>query len=148
MKLSPNFFLSELTVSEIAMRKGIDNVPDSLAVQNLFKLAALLEKVRTALGDKAVLVSSGFRSSALNSAVGGSKTSDHMRGAAADFTCPSFGGTRDICEAIIQAGIPFGQLIEEGGRWVHISLPEGDTPGKVLTAKFVNGKVKYSNGLA
>lgn len=148
VKLSPNFYLSELTVSELALRKGIENVPDTFAVQNLFKLAELLEKVRTALGNKAVLVSSGYRSMALNSAVGGSMTSDHMRGAAADFTAPSFGTTKDICKAIIAAGIEFGQLIEEGGRWVHISLPDGESDGQVLTATFKNGKAHYTNGLA
>lgn len=147
VRLTPNFYLSELTVSELSMRKGVENVPDPFAVQNLFKLAELLEKVRTALGNKAVLVSSGFRSMALNTAVGGSLTSDHMRGAAADFSAPSFGNTRAICEAIISAGIKFGQLIDEGGRWVHISLPEPGVEGQVLTAVFKNGKAHYSNGL-
>lgn len=148
MKLTPNFYLSELTVSEMAMRKGIHNTPDAFAVQNLFALAALLEKVRTALGGKAILVSSGYRSMQLNSAVGGSKTSEHMTGCAADFTCPSFGTTKEICKAIIASGIEFGQLIEEGGRWVHISLPSEGKKGQMLTASFVNGKAKYSNGIA
>lgn len=148
MKLTPNFYLSELTASEMSLRKGIDNTPDPFAVQNLFKLAELLEKVRTALGNKAVLVSSGYRSMELNTAVGGSLTSDHMRGAAADFSAPSYGSTRAICEAIIAAGIKFGQLIDEGGRWVHISLPEPGVEGQVLTVRF-DGKrgPYYQNGL-
>lgn len=148
MKLSQNFFLSELTVSEKALRKGLDNTPDPIASKNLFALAELLEKVRRVLGDKSIIVTSGYRSMAVNSAVGGSKTSDHMRGAAADFICPSFGSPREICKAIIDSGIVFGQLIEEGGRWVHISLPDSGVIGQVMTAKFANGKVKYTNGIS
>jgi hypothetical protein len=147
LQLSPHFWLAELTVSEVALRRGIENIPDNLAMSNLFKLASLLEQVRAALGNKAVVVSSGYRGPALNSAIGGSKTSEHMTGCAADFHCPAFGSTKEICQAIIDSGIKFGQLIQEGGRWVHISLPDGTRDGEVLTAHFVNGRVKYTRGL-
>jgi zinc D-Ala-D-Ala carboxypeptidase len=153
MKLSPNFFLSEFVESESAERLGVDNTPDALALANLFKLAALMEQVRALLGNKAIGVSSGYRGPALNRAIGGSKTSDHMRGEAADFKCRSFGTPLDICRAIVKSDIQFGQLIWEGS-WVHISLPNRG-PGRnreVMTAKFVkqaNGKTKavYTRGL-
>lgn len=148
MKLSTNFYLAELTVSETAERKGIDNTPDTLALQNLFKTATLLEQVRALLGNKTILVSSGYRGPALNAAVGGSNNSDHMRGEAADFRCPSYGSPLDICRAIAASGIEFGQLIWEFDRWVHISLPNRAVKnGEVLTAQLVNRKVVYTKGL-
>lgn len=147
MKLSPNFYLAELTVSDTAERYGISNAPDTLALQNLFKLAALLEEVRAALGNKAVLVSSGYRGPEVNAKVGGSKTSDHMRGEAADFRAPGFGSPLEVCRAIAKSGIKFGQLIWEG-TWVHLSLPDGSArDGEVLTAKFTKGRASYSKGL-
>lgn len=148
LKLSPNFYLAELTVSETAERRGIANQPDTLALANLFKVAALLEQVRKAVGDKIVLVSSGYRGPELNAAVGGSKDSDHMRGEAADFRVPSFGSPLQVCRAIADSGIKFGQLIWEG-TWVHISIPDGSArDGEILTAHFTPGKkTTYTKGL-
>jgi hypothetical protein len=152
VKLSPNFWLAELTVSETAERRGIDNVPDTFALANLYKTAALLEQVRALLGNKTILVSSGYRGPELNAAIGGAKSSDHMRGEAADFRCPSYGSPLEVCRAIVKSNIKFGQLIWEG-TWVHISVPDGSArDGEVLTATFVkqpNGKTKavYSKGL-
>lgn len=146
--LTPHFHLSELTHSESAVRRGIDNSPDPLAVANLFKLAQMMEKVRELLGGKAIIVSSGYRSVALNAAVKGSKTSDHMTGSACDFTCPGFGTPRQIAHAIASSGIEFGQLILEFDSWVHISLPNrGAKNGQVLTAKSAGGKAIYTPGL-
>lgn len=148
LKLSANFYLAELTVSETAERRGISNQPDPLALANLFKTAALLEEVRKALGNKIVLVSSGYRGPELNAAIGGSKNSDHMRGEAADFRCPSFGSPLEVCRQIVKSGIKFGQLIWEG-TWVHISIPDGSArDGEVLTAHFTPGKkTTYTPGL-
>jgi hypothetical protein len=147
MKLSPNFYLAELTVSETAERKGIDNTPDTFALANLFKTAALLEQVRVLLGGKSVLVSSGYRGPKLNALVGGSTDSDHMRGEAADFRCPSYGSPLDICRVIAASGIEFGQLIWEGS-WVHISLPNRLVNRDVRTAVFKAGKkTTYPKGL-
>lgn len=146
LKLSPNFYLSELVVSDTATRLGIDNQPDTLVLSNLFKLAELLEQVRTLLGNRAVLVSSGYRSPALNAAIRGAKGSEHMTGCAADFTCPSFGSPLEVCQAIKASDVQFGQLIQEGNRWVHISLP-GVRQREVLTAHFDGGKTRYTRGL-
>lgn len=153
MKLSENFYLSEFVESESAERHGIENAPDPLALANLFKLAAMMQRVRALLGNKVITISSGYRSPALNKAVGGSATSDHMRGEAADFKCRAFGTPLDICRAIAKSDIEFGQLIWEGS-WVHISLPNrGEGRNReILTARFVkqpNGKTKavYTKGL-
>lgn len=146
VQLSPHFYLSEFTDSETATRRGIDNIPDPLVVQNLFRLAALMEQVRKLLGDRVVSISSGFRSLALNQAVGGVKTSNHIRGEACDFACRSFGTPLQVVQAIAKSSIKFGQVIQEGG-WVHLSLPDGINDGEILTAHFVNGKATYSAGL-
>lgn len=152
LRLAPHFFLSEFVESESAERLGIDNTPDPLALANLFKLAAMMEEIRALLGGKVISVSSGYRAPALNVAVGGSLTSDHVRGEACDFKCRSFGTPLDVARAIAKSNIKFGQLIWEGS-WVHISLPNrGERNGEVLTAKFVkqaNGRTKavYSKGI-
>lgn len=148
VQLSTHFYLSEFIESPTALRLGIDNSPDPLAQANLFKVAEMMEQVRKLLGGKPIIINSGYRSAALNKAIGGSRVSDHLRGEACDFVCPGFGTPLQICALISSSGIKFGQLIEEG-RWVHLSLPNrGIDNGQVLTAHFVDGKARYSKGLA
>lgn len=146
LQLSPNFYLSELVESESADRLGIDNTPNPLAVQNLFKVAGLLEDVRKLLGAKPIIVTSGYRGPELNARIGGSRTSEHMTGCAADFKCPGFGTPLQVCHAIVKSGIKFGQLIQEGS-WTHISIPDGKNDGEVLTAIFGPGGTTYRKGL-
>lgn len=123
LRLSPHFLLSEFTRSATAAQHGIDNKPGPEHYANLRRLASTLERVREVLGHP-IIISSGYRSPALNRAVGGSTTSDHANGLAADFTCPGFGSVREVCQAIIDAGIPFDQLIyEQGGtEWAHLGI--------------------------
>jgi zinc D-Ala-D-Ala carboxypeptidase len=131
MRLSENFSLEELTTSETAARKGIDNTPSEEVIDNLKRLAAALQEVRALLNHRAILISSGYRSPELNQAVGGSATSDHCKGLAADFICPSYGTPNDIVRAIAVSGLSFKQVIREFDRWVHLSIPEeGQEPRK------------------
>jgi zinc D-Ala-D-Ala carboxypeptidase len=131
MRLSENFSLEELTASETAARKGIDNTPSEEVIDNLKRLAAALQEVRALLNHRAILVSSGYRSPELNQAVGGSATSDHCKGLAADFICPSYGTPNDIVRAIAASGLSFKQVIREFDKWVHLSIPEeGQEPRK------------------
>lgn len=120
--LSPHFTLDELTVSQEAARRGIDNTPTADALEALKRTAMGLESVRMRLGGAPILISSGYRSPAVNTAVGGSKSSQHMRGEAADFTAPRFGNPRAIVDALVDSDVPYDQLILEFGRWVHISF--------------------------
>jgi len=83
MKLSEHFSLEELTVSETAARKGLDNTPDNDALFDLKRLASFLEDVRAAVG-KPLRINSAYRAPEVNSSVGGSKTSQHCKGQAAD----------------------------------------------------------------
>lgn len=131
MRLSENFSLEELTASETAARKGIDNTPSEDVIDNLKRLAAALQETRALLNHRAILVSSGYRSLKLNQAVGGSATSDHCKGLAADFICPSYGSPDDIVRAIAASDLSFKQVIREFDKWVHLSIPEeGKEPRK------------------
>ena len=121
MNLSPNFTLDELTASQTAARKGLDNTPNATEVANLVRVAALLEEVR-ALLKKPILVNSGFRSKAVNDAVGSRDTSQHRIGCAADIRVPGM-TPREVVEACIAANIGYDQIIEEFGSWTHISVP-------------------------
>lgn len=121
-QLSPHFTLAELTFSQTAARKGIDNTPPPEILAVLRHTAEGMEAVRAALGGKVISVSSGYRSPALNVAVGGAATSAHSTGHAVDFNCHGFGSPLEVCRALAASGIQYDQLIHEFGRWVHISF--------------------------
>ena len=121
MNLSPNFTLEELTASEIAQRKGLDNTPNASEVANLVRTAELLEQVR-ALLNKPILVNSAFRSKPVNDAVNSKDSSQHRIGCAADIRVPEM-TPKQVVQACIDGGIPFDQIIEEFGSWTHISVP-------------------------
>ena len=144
MQLSPNFTLEELTHSEIAIRKGIDNSPGMLASSNLVRLANLLEQVRKCLG-KPIIINSAFRCKALNDAVGSKDTSQHLQGCAADIRVSGI-SPDDIVKAIIQSDIQFDQLIREFDSWVHISVTNRaeDTPRNQVLIIDKQGTRQYS----
>lgn len=123
--LTEHFTLEEMTLSQAAARAGMDNTPSPTIVKNLKETCALLEAVRKVLGGVPILISSGYRSPALNKAIGGSKTSAHMEGFAADFTAPAFGTPLQVARAISASGLAYDQLIHEFGVWVHIGLRAG-----------------------
>ena len=128
MNLSPHFTLDELTHTD---HREIDNTPTQTEIENLQRLANFLEEVKTVLGGKPVMISSGFRCKALNDAVGSKDSSQHRVGCAADFRVP--GMTPDeVVRAIIASGIGYQQIIREFDRWTHISVPNqaDETPRK------------------
>lgn len=131
MKLSTYFTLSEMIQSGYATRHGIDNTPNAEAMANLRYTAEQLDRVRSLLGVP-VLVSSGYRCEKVNTAINGSKNSQHLRGQAVDFTAPSFGNPEQIAKSIANSHIPFDQLILEYGAWVHVSFTKNPR-GQVLT---------------
>jgi hypothetical protein len=120
--LSPHFSLDELLFSDTATRLGLTNRPDPEALENLTRLAATLEQVRIALGGVPLAISSGYRSPALNQAVGGAPHSAHLRGLAVDFTAPRFGSVLATAKAVAQSAVPFDKIIFEYGRWVHLAI--------------------------
>jgi hypothetical protein len=131
MNLSEHFTLAEFTRSETASRRNLDNTPDQDTIGNLIILAQGMEDVRKLLGHP-IHINSAYRSPKVNSAVGGSKDSAHMKGFAADFTCPGFGDPWQICNEIIKSDIRVDQLIFEYQQWVHISF-DPQMRGQVLT---------------
>lgn len=122
--LSPNFQLWEFVRSSTAINQGIDNTPNQTEINNLRNLCEqILQPARNALGP--LKINSGFRSAALNAAVGGSRTSDHRKGHAADVE-PVNGGTRNLARWVVNNRPDFDQVILEFGTpeapdWIHLS---------------------------
>jgi zinc D-Ala-D-Ala carboxypeptidase len=127
--LTEHFTLEEFIDSQTAARKGLNNVPalGSPERANLTRTAETMEKVRALLGDKPILISSGYRSPQVNAAVGGSKSSAHMSGLAVDFSCPGFGTPKAICKKLEphMKALGVDQLIHEYDTWVHLGLTQG-----------------------
>ena len=155
MKLTDNFSTDELTFSQTATRFGIDNsVPPELQ-DNLFRLAAFLQELRDLLTvylgkDAPIIVSSGFRCRALNSRIGGSPTSAHMKANAADISCPLM--TPLELALFIEREMSskyYDQVIHEFGRWVHVGLADIGHRARLqsLTAKKEGGRTIYLPGL-
>jgi zinc D-Ala-D-Ala carboxypeptidase len=134
--LSPHFTLDEMIASQTASRMGLNNMPDATGMNNLKRLCNdCLEKIRDLLGGKPILISSGYRGPEVNKAVGGSTTSAHMVGLAADFTCPGFGSPEAICKFLNSrmASLGIDQLIWEYDSWVHVGLRDGEPRNMALT---------------
>jgi hypothetical protein len=133
VQLSPNFTLEEFTRSQTAKNRGISNKPLESHLANLRKLAATLEKVRALVG-KGVIVTSGYRSPALNKAVGGVATSHHAQGFAADFRVHGMAAIA-LAKRIRDSDIAFNELILETNRGVvHMSV-KPPLKREVLTQK-------------
>lgn len=142
---SPNFSMDELTHSDTAARHGIDNTPNDNEKENLYKLAMEMEDVRELLNNKPIFISSGYRCLALNELLGSKKTSSHIKGLAADFTCRQFGTPNEIVFALINSDIPYDQVILEFDRWVHISFCEDEeTPRRQALVINKEGTMLYS----
>lgn len=126
------FSIKEMTKSNTATAEGIDNTPDQTITNNLIKLIeAVLDPLREWYG-KPITVNSGYRCEALNKAIGGAKSSQHMLGEAADITV----GSKEENEKLfnyIKDNLEFDQLINESDfSWVHVSYREGRLRKQVL----------------
>jgi zinc D-Ala-D-Ala carboxypeptidase len=152
MNLTKNFTLSEMVKSETALRNNLDNTPGEAEIASLKLLAEkVLQPVRDHFG-KGVKVNSGFRHPNVNAAVGGSKTSDHCRGQAADIEIPGVPNA-ELAEWI-KANLSFTQLILEfytpgipDSGWVHVSYNPDNLKKQDMTAVKKDGKTVYLPGL-
>lgn len=152
MKLSENFSLQELTKSETALRLGMKNDPTEADIENLKTLCEkVLQPVREHF-KMGVKVNSGFRHPEVNAKVGGSKTSDHCKGQAADIEIPSIANA-DLANWISD-NLSYTQLILEfytpgipDSGWVHVSYDPKNLKKQNLTATSKNGKTVYLEGL-
>ena len=119
MNLTEHFTLEELTHTD---HRQFDNEPNEAELENIKRLAAFLEEVKTALGGRPIMVNSAFRSKQVNDAVGSKDTSQHRIGCAADIRVPAM--TPDqVVRAIIASDLGFDQVIREFDRWTHVSIP-------------------------
>jgi zinc D-Ala-D-Ala carboxypeptidase len=152
MQLTKNFNLSEFTKSQTAVRKGIPNIPSPDHIENITALAKnVLQPIRDEFGP--VIINSGYRSQELNAAIGGSATSQHCKGEAADIECVKVDNA-NLAEWI-KLNLDFDQLILEGytgeprSGWIHVSHKKnGPQRHVVLTAVFDStGRVSYKQGL-
>lgn len=153
MKLSENFWLYEFTQSQTAARLGLYNEPNDAQLANLIKLIRrVIQPVRDRFGP--IVINSGFRGRALNSAVGGASTSQHTTGEAADIEVP--GHSNKTVAMWIRDNLDFDQLILEAynpaqgpnSGWIHVSYASnGRNRKEVLTATFIRGRAHYSRGI-
>ena len=142
MLLTPHFSLEELTATQ---HRSLDNTPNSSEINNLKRLAEMLEEVKDLLDGKPIMVNSAFRSKAVNDAVGSKDTSQHRVGCAADIRVPSL--TPDqVVKAIIGSPIAYDQIIREFDSWTHISVPNNPsgTPRKQALIIDKQGTRAYS----
>ena len=148
MKLTENFSLNELTKSQTAERKGIDNTPSAEHQENLKRLCeTILQRIRDHFG-QVVSVSSGYRSPELCVAIGSSTKSQHARGEAADFEI--FGVSNKELADYINENLTYDQLILEywkesdpNSGWVHCSFTLNGNRKQYLRAYKENGSTKY-----
>jgi hypothetical protein len=140
LKISPNFFWEEATVTQ---QRGLDNAPPTIVIPSLVMVFnEQMEQIRQLL-DCPIHINSGFRSVAVNTAVGGVATSQHCKGQAVDFTPMKEIALKDAMDAILAGGVPFDQMIYEFGSWLHISRPDfGTSPRKsiLMIGKWTDGK--------
>lgn len=149
MMLSDHFSLAEMIHSDEALRLGIANVPNEAEIENLRRLCVtILEPLRAALG-RPILVTSGLRVPVLNTIIGGSTSSDHCFGRAADIKVEGK-SAREVCGAIRSLALPYKQLILEFGAWTHVSIGAPLDPPKreELTAIKLAGRTSYQKGIA
>ena len=151
-QLTRNFSLHELTKSETALRYDMENNPGPAEAANLTELAGkVLQPIRDHY-QKGVKINSGFRHPDVNAKVGGSRTSDHCRGMAADLEIP--GVPNAELAQWVKDNLEFTQLILEfytpgipDSGWVHVSYDPGNLKKQVMTATKQNGKTVYLPGL-
>lgn len=152
-KLSENFKLSEFTKSQTASRRGINNTPNDEHLRNIKTLVDnVLQPLRDDLG-KPLIITSGYRSPALNKAIGGSEDSQHSNGEAVDIECIGM-SNRELAK-YIRDNFTFDQLIlefynpdeGENSGWVHVSYVSSDNRKEVLTALSQNDDVTYQYGI-
>lgn len=150
-KLSANFNLSEFLYSDLAARSGRVIEADPFIVENLRRLCTeVMEPIRTHLGGKVIVITSGYRPDWLNKLAGGSRVSEHKDGRACDFKVQGYTPLQ-VCQLIqpILDRLPINQLILEFGQWTHVSIAASEAAPlqRALTASVSNGVTSYMSGI-
>lgn len=145
-QVSKNFYLDELVYSPTAVRRKIDNSPNVEQAENLrYLIKTILQPIRDHY-KKAVKINSGFRSAALNAAVGGSDMSQHSKGEAVDFEIEGI-PNKDVAEWVAD-NLPFDQIILEfynpmegvNSGWIHVSTKRNGINRKQKLVAYKDGK--------
>jgi len=150
---APNFSKQELTHSNFAVKNGIDNTPNESESRNLVRLSWFLQAIKIGISNELntevkIRVSSGFRNSVLNAKIGGSKTSFHLEGMAADITCTHLTPYQLAIWIKNNMGdYGYSELIQEYGRWVHVAIPQMTATNKEKTAVKLGTSTKYVSGI-
>ena len=134
-QLTAHFNLREFTRSAEAARRGIDNSPSPAIIENLFRTAQMLERIRELI-QSPIRITSGYRCLRLNRAIGSKDTSDHIRGFAADIDADSFATPFHLASTLAPRvdSLGIGQIILEFDEWVHVSTRIPDKPiNRILT---------------
>ena len=149
-RITDDFTFGEFLQSATAVRHGLDNTPSATHLANILGvLAPGMQRIRDELGVP-VQITSGYRAPAVNRAVGGSASSQHQLGLAADFVAPRFGSPRAIARHLQArvAELRTDHLICEG-TWLHVSFDPAKPRNEALTAHFqAGGGVTYARGIA
>lgn len=148
MNLSAHFLLEEFLVSQTAARMGRKIEPADADLRNLTRLCVtILEPLRIDLR-RSIHITSGLRPQWLNTAIGGSQTSAHMDGRAADIVVPGM-TPREVCQRVLDLQLPVDQAILEFGEWSHVGIArDGEAPrNQFLTARVLAGRTVYEKGL-
>jgi zinc D-Ala-D-Ala carboxypeptidase len=141
VNLSPHFTMAEFTASGTARRRAIDNALPATLMLAAQGTAEMLERIRAHLTHLAgkpvpIQITSGYRCLELNTAIGSSPGSDHVKAMAADFVAPAFGTPYQVASALApHVGVlGIGQLIHEYGDWIHVSTRKPDKPvNRIIT---------------
>lgn len=150
MKISTHFSLEEFLVSQTAERHGIDMTPSPEIKNNIVRLVVdILQPLRDDL-QAPLVVNSGYRPEDLNSLIGGSKTSAHRFGCAADVRSNTVSAL-ELCERVVDLDLPFDQVIHEFGRWMHVGIRhDSSKPRKQTLTAYRDkgtGRTVYTYGL-
>jgi hypothetical protein len=151
MRLTHNFTLDEFLVSATAARMGrtIEDPPDEVVASLKLLCVEVLQPLREEV-KKPLVIISGYRPRWLNTAVGGSRNSSHIKGEAADFYVPGMKLMRVaqlIADMELLGKLDFDQLIYEFDSWIHISYRASGNRGQILRARKVAGRTRYTVGL-
>lgn len=144
MQIGRHFQLNEFTGSQAAARHGVSNIPDAAVLDSLRALCAnVLDPLREQLG-RPIVITSGYRAPEVNRLVGGSRSSQHCLGEAADFKVPGLTPVQ-VFDFVRGSDLPFDQLILEFNQWTHISYSQNQRRGQCLIARHTAQGVRYES---